>query len=129
MPGVLSIFSSLPAIEIGPWFDSQRRIKRGTCYGKRIFEKNRLAGMYRHLDSCRTKTGPIRSIQSKSPDGKMDKNSRVELPSHVNYISSVANPYVKHLVKLRQSTSYRHSVGSVVVVGSTPLRILVTWAP
>lgn len=122
MPGVLCMSSHLPVIQICPGVDSQRRIKRGTSSGKESFAENRLEDMYRHLGSCRTKTNPIRSIQSKSPDWKMDKISQVELPSHVNYISSVANPYVKHLVKLRQSTSYRHSVGSVVVVGSTPLR-------
>ncbi|KAH9314127.1 hypothetical protein KI387_022754, partial [Taxus chinensis] len=49
------------------------------------------------------------------------KNGEVEMPAH-DYISSVANPFVKHIVKLRRSSSYRHSVGSVVVVGTTPLR-------
>lgn len=116
------MFLHLPVIEIGPGVNSQRRIKQGTSSGKESFAENMLEGMCIHLGSCRTKTYIFRSIQSKSPDGKMDKTSRVELPSHVNYISSVANPYIKHLVKLRQSTPYRHSVGSVVVVGSTPLR-------
>lgn len=124
MPGLLCMFSPLIVIEIAPGFDSKRRITWGPCSGQSVFTNNRFEGMCRHLGSCRIKTEPIRSIQSKSSDGKTDKNSRVDLPSHVNYISSVANPYVKHLVKLRQSTSYRHSVGSVVVVGSTPLRYL-----
>lgn len=122
MPGLLCMFSPLIVIEIAPGFDSKRRITWGPCSGQSVFTNNRFEGMCRHLGSCRIKTEPIRSIQSKSSDGKTDKNSRVDLPSHVNYISSVANPYVKHLVKLRQSTSYRHSVGSVVVVGRTPLR-------
>lgn len=122
MPGLLCMFSPLIVIEIAPGFDSKRRITWGPCSGQRFFTSNRFEGMCRHLGSCRIKTEPIRSIPSKSSDGKTDKNYRVDLPSHVNYISSVANPYVKHLVKLRQSTSYRHSVGSVVVVGSTPLR-------
>ena len=31
--------------------------------------------------------------------------------------TSLANPYVKHLLKLRQSASYRREQGSCVVVG------------
>lgn len=44
------------------------------------------------------------------------------LPSHVNFISSTANPFVKHCVKLHKSSSYRHSHSSVLVVGTTPIR-------
>ncbi|KAJ7529996.1 hypothetical protein O6H91_15G074200 [Diphasiastrum complanatum] len=44
------------------------------------------------------------------------------LAAHVDYISSVNNIYVKHLVRLRQCSSYRRTVGEVVVVGSIPLR-------
>jgi hypothetical protein len=51
---------------------------------------------------------------------RMDKG--VQLARHVEIISSGANAYVKHLVKLRQSASYRNACGSVVVVGSVPLR-------
>jgi hypothetical protein len=51
---------------------------------------------------------------------RMDRG--VQLARHVEIISSGANAYVKHLVKLRQSASYRNACGSVVVVGSVPLR-------
>lgn len=44
------------------------------------------------------------------------------LPNHVKTITSSSNPFVKHCVKLRQSSSYRHSHGSVLLVGSTPIR-------
>ncbi|KAF5193048.1 tRNA/rRNA methyltransferase (SpoU) family protein [Thalictrum thalictroides] len=37
-------------------------------------------------------------------------------------ITSPSNPFVKHCVKLRQSSSYRHSHASVLVVGTTPIR-------
>ncbi|XP_057748216.1 uncharacterized protein LOC130967397 isoform X1 [Arachis stenosperma] len=37
-------------------------------------------------------------------------------------ITSVSNPFVKHCLKLRNSSSYRRSHGSVLVVGSTPIR-------
>ncbi|XP_078433258.1 tRNA/rRNA methyltransferase (SpoU) family protein [Wolffia australiana] len=41
-------------------------------------------------------------------------------PSEI--ISSPANPFIKHCVKLRQSSSYRRSCGFAVVVGLTPIR-------
>ncbi|XP_038689751.1 uncharacterized tRNA/rRNA methyltransferase slr1673-like isoform X2 [Tripterygium wilfordii] len=44
------------------------------------------------------------------------------LPSHVESITSTSNPFVKHCLKLRNSSSYRHSHGSVLVVGATPIR-------
>ncbi|KAH8947443.1 hypothetical protein BDL97_11G041300 [Sphagnum fallax] len=52
----------------------------------------------------------------------------VQLARHVEIISSGANAYVKHLVKLRQSASYRNACGSVVVVGSVPLREICEYA-
>jgi len=48
--------------------------------------------------------------------------NRVSLPSHVNSITSTTNPFVKHCLKLRQSSSYRHAHGSVLVVGTIPIR-------
>ncbi|CAL9228451.1 unnamed protein product [Arabidopsis halleri] len=48
--------------------------------------------------------------------------TRVSLPSHVNSITSTSNPFVKHCLKLRQSSSYRHAHGSVLVVGAIPIR-------
>ncbi|XP_071711889.1 uncharacterized protein [Rutidosis leptorrhynchoides] len=44
------------------------------------------------------------------------------LPFSVKSITSTSNPFVKHCVKLRNSSSYRHFHGSVLLVGSTPLR-------
>ncbi|XP_039062357.1 uncharacterized tRNA/rRNA methyltransferase YsgA-like isoform X2 [Hibiscus syriacus] len=44
------------------------------------------------------------------------------LPSHVKSITSTSNPFVKHCLKLKNSSSYRHSHASVLVVGTTPLR-------
>ncbi|XP_010254590.1 PREDICTED: uncharacterized protein LOC104595531 isoform X2 [Nelumbo nucifera] len=44
------------------------------------------------------------------------------LPSHLKFISSPSNPFVKHCVKLRQSSSYRHLHRSALVVGTTPIR-------
>ncbi|KAL3845114.1 hypothetical protein ACJIZ3_002517 [Penstemon smallii] len=46
----------------------------------------------------------------------------LHLPPNVKTITSTSNPFVKHCVKLRQSSSYRHSHGSVLVVGVTPIR-------
>ncbi|CAM8902199.1 hypothetical protein QQ045_009842 [Rhodiola kirilowii] len=42
-----------------------------------------------------------------------------ELP---NLITSATNPFVKHCLKLRLSSTYRHLHGLVVVVGTTPIR-------
>lgn len=39
-------------------------------------------------------------------------------------ITSATNPFVKHCIKLRNDSSYRRSHGSVVVVGSTPIRFV-----
>ncbi|KAK9949351.1 hypothetical protein M0R45_004878 [Rubus argutus] len=51
-----------------------------------------------------------------------DYDVKLPLPSHVKSITSTSNPFVKHCHKLRQSSSYRHSHGSVLVVGATPIR-------
>ncbi|KAF6165548.1 hypothetical protein GIB67_006438 [Kingdonia uniflora] len=51
-----------------------------------------------------------------------DVVSSAHLPSHIKFISSPSNPFVKHCLKLRQSSSYRHSHGSVLVVGTTPIK-------
>lgn len=48
----------------------------------------------------------------------------VSLPSNVDYISSLGNSYVKHLVKLRRNAATRHSTSSVLVMGTIPLRYL-----
>ncbi|KAK9810414.1 hypothetical protein WJX72_010321 [[Myrmecia] bisecta] len=46
--------------------------------------------------------------------------SGVELPV-VDVITSINNSYVKHCMKLRTSSSYRQEMGSVLVVGITPI--------
>ena len=51
-------------------------------------------------------------------------SSAVALATHVDVITSVGNAYVKHLVKVRQTPSYRNAAGCVVVVGSVPLRYI-----
>ncbi|KAI3932103.1 hypothetical protein MKW92_011835 [Papaver armeniacum] len=50
------------------------------------------------------------------------------LPSNVDFISSPANPFVKHCLKLRQSSSYRHSHSSVIV-GNYQFQELVEGKP
>ncbi|XP_043712125.1 uncharacterized tRNA/rRNA methyltransferase slr1673 [Telopea speciosissima] len=54
---------------------------------------------------------------------KRTKNTlpRLPLPSHVKSITSPSNPFVKHCLKLRQSSTYRHFHGSALVVGTTPI--------
>ncbi|XP_059641658.1 uncharacterized protein LOC132283676 isoform X2 [Cornus florida] len=46
----------------------------------------------------------------------------IPLPSHLKSITSTSNPFVKHCLKLRHSSSYRHSHASALVVGTTPIR-------
>lgn len=59
-------------------------------------------------------------------DGDNSKvlHNSIALPYHVTAISSTSNPFVKHCLKLRNSSSYRHSHGLVLVVGTTPIRYL-----
>lgn len=57
------------------------------------------------------------NINADADDGK-----KFALPYHVKNITSTSNPFVKHCLKLRQSSSYRHSHGSALVVGTTPIR-------
>ncbi|XP_050204596.1 uncharacterized protein LOC126654695 [Mercurialis annua] len=44
------------------------------------------------------------------------------LPTHLNSITSTSNPFIKHCVKLRSSSPYRHAHASALVVGTTPIR-------
>ncbi|XVF17382.1 hypothetical protein REPUB_Repub10bG0116800 [Reevesia pubescens] len=43
-------------------------------------------------------------------------------PFHVKSITSTSNPFVKHCLKLKNSSSYRQSYASALVVGTTPIR-------
>ncbi|KVH92253.1 tRNA/rRNA methyltransferase, SpoU [Cynara cardunculus var. scolymus] len=65
----------------------------------------------------------IQPPKSQNGDPKEATPSKI-LPFHVKSITSTSNPFVKHCVKLRNSSSYRHSHGSVLLVGTTPLRTL-----
>ncbi|VVB09834.1 unnamed protein product [Arabis nemorensis] len=71
----------------------------------------------------------LRALSAQLPKTQIQINSsdkspaiKVSLPSHVNSITSTSNPFVKHCLKLRQSSSYRHAHGSVLVVGAIPIR-------
>lgn len=44
------------------------------------------------------------------------------LPPNVKSVTSTSNPFVKHCVKLRQNSSYRHSHGSALILGTTLIR-------
>ncbi|XP_062100655.1 uncharacterized protein LOC133806574 isoform X2 [Humulus lupulus] len=59
---------------------------------------------------------------SEDNHGEVSVGSNSPLPSHVKSITSTSNPFVKHCLKLRHSSSYRHTHGSVLVVGATPIR-------
>ncbi|KAF3795856.1 putative tRNA/rRNA methyltransferase [Nymphaea thermarum] len=48
-------------------------------------------------------------------------------PAHIESISSTTNPFVKHCLKLRQSSKYRYSSASAIVVGLTPIREIFTF--
>ncbi|KAL8472254.1 hypothetical protein ACS0TY_028837 [Phlomoides rotata] len=55
-------------------------------------------------------------------ESQIASKKQVSLPPNVKTITSTSNPFVKHCVKLRHSPSYRHFHGSVLVVGTTPIR-------
>ncbi|PIN23666.1 hypothetical protein CDL12_03612 [Handroanthus impetiginosus] len=62
------------------------------------------------------------SPQAYNVDGSENSSRKtLSLPSNVETITSTSNPFVKHCVKLRQNSSYRHSHGLVLVVSSTPI--------
>ncbi|MFQ6634472.1 hypothetical protein Gotur_011501 [Gossypium turneri] len=78
---------------------------------------------------------PIRKtktqFQRKSLDSRFDDidddadgsgSRKFALPSHVKSITSTSNPFVKHCLKLKNSSSYRYSHASALVVGTTPIR-------
>lgn len=61
-------------------------------------------------------------LSSTPPQKQPNYNNSSTLPSHVKLLTSPSNPFVKHCLKLRHSSSYRHSHASVLVVGTTPIR-------
>ncbi|XP_031107800.1 uncharacterized protein LOC116012407 [Ipomoea triloba] len=70
--------------------------------------------------SC-TSNSHVNSAIFDGDNSKVLQNT-IALPHHVTAISSTSNPFVKHCLKLRSSSSYRHSHGLVLVVGTTPIR-------
>ncbi|XP_030548516.1 uncharacterized tRNA/rRNA methyltransferase slr1673 [Rhodamnia argentea] len=63
----------------------------------------------------KTVRGPVK--QTRTPTA-----TKSLVPNNVELLTSTSNPFVKHCVKLRQSSSYRHSHSSALVVGTTPIR-------
>ncbi|KAL7143875.1 hypothetical protein ABFS83_08G220700 [Erythranthe nasuta] len=62
------------------------------------------------------------SPRAHSDDGsKIASKKTITLPPNATTITSTSNPFVKHCVKIRQSSSYRHFHGYVLVVGATPI--------
>ncbi|XP_057492095.1 uncharacterized protein LOC130777695 [Actinidia eriantha] len=70
----------------------------------------------------RSKTQFLRNPNVYEEEDGDGSEGSLPLPPHVKSITSTSNPFVKHCVKLRLSSSYRHSHGSVLVVGTTPVR-------
>ncbi|EYU30920.1 hypothetical protein MIMGU_mgv1a010272mg [Erythranthe guttata] len=66
-----------------------------------------------------TLTSPPYSPANKN---KIASKKTITLPPNATTITSTSNPFVKHCVKIRQSSSYRHFYGYVLVVGATPIR-------
>ncbi|CAN4126803.1 unnamed protein product [Withania somnifera] len=64
----------------------------------------------------------IQPTISSKPNSSTEKTESLLLPFNVKSITSTSNPFLKHCLKLRQNSSYRHSHGQVLVVGSTPIR-------
>lgn len=56
--------------------------------------------------------------------GENASEKMLPFPPKVKSITSTSNPFVKHCVKLQQSSSYRHFHGSVLVVGAILVRCL-----
>ncbi|GFQ03719.1 uncharacterized tRNA/rRNA methyltransferase ysga [Phtheirospermum japonicum] len=60
-------------------------------------------------------------------DGKIASKKTITLPPNVGTITSTSNQFLKHCVRLRQSSSYRHVHGSVLVVGATTIREIYSY--
>ncbi|KAI9125162.1 hypothetical protein K1719_003778 [Acacia pycnantha] len=54
--------------------------------------------------------------------GSEDDILRAISDAKSKFITSAKNPFVKHCIKLRNDSSYRRFHGSVLAVGSTPIR-------
>ncbi|KAK3416665.1 uncharacterized tRNA/rRNA methyltransferase YsgA [Eucalyptus grandis] len=72
---------------------------------------------------ARQETAPLRkAARGRAAQKRAPAATRPSVPRNVDLIASASNPFVKHCVKLRQSSSYRHSHSSALVVGTTPIR-------
>ncbi|CAA7035955.1 unnamed protein product [Microthlaspi erraticum] len=81
---------------------------------------SKLRASSRQLPKTQIRINPSDDLTIDGPEKSPE--TRIALPSHVNSITSTSNPFVKHCLKLRQSSSYRHTHGSVLVVGAIPIR-------
>ncbi|XP_028245453.1 uncharacterized protein LOC114423045 isoform X1 [Glycine soja] len=59
---------------------------------------------------------------SVTPPPQQQQQQRTSHEEKPKPITSVSNPFVKHCLKLRNSSSYRRSHASAIVVGATPIR-------
>ncbi|KAA8531455.1 hypothetical protein F0562_006192 [Nyssa sinensis] len=74
------------------------------------------------LSFASTRIQPLK-CQNAYEDGGVESSAvTCNFPSPVKSITSTSNPFVKHCLKLRNSSSYRHSHGSALVVGSRSIR-------
>ncbi|KAL6552105.1 hypothetical protein OROGR_008268 [Orobanche gracilis] len=76
--------------------------------------------------TSRTHKIHYRTTSYDDTDSYITSRKRIKLPQNVETITSTSNPFVKHCVKLRQSSSYRHVHGSVIVVGTTTIRSILS---
>ncbi|CAM6092767.1 unnamed protein product [Calypogeia fissa] len=86
-------------------------------------EENEVTGRYSREGRVVTPRAAASDAVTASHQEKGRKEKDVvKLPNSVDYISSPSNPYVKHLVRLRQNPKSRTATESVLVVGTIPLR-------
>ncbi|KAF9622985.1 hypothetical protein IFM89_035700 [Coptis chinensis] len=70
-----------------------------------------------------TLSSSVSTTTNLSSFSNLPTQTKIIIPSsNVEKITSPSNPFVKHCIKLRQSSSFRHSQASVLVVGTTPIR-------
>lgn len=74
------------------------------------------------IPNYQTRIQEIKSCHNFKNGSNCSLSESTRSPPTAKSITSTSNPFVKHCVKLRQSSSYRHSHGSVLVVGITLIR-------
>lgn len=80
-----------------------------------------LSPSFRPLVYCSTSSNVSRFKSLKISQFEENKKAKSKEKGKTKIITSVSNPLVKHCVKVRQSSSYRRSCGSALVVGLTPI--------